>query len=56
MRENLQNYCSFDIVVVLVGANDLGKLQIHDTISDLFELLNSLQEVNPKAAIYACEV
>lgn len=56
MRENSKKYSNFDIVVVLVGANDLGKLKINQTIEELLELLYILQEANPKAAIYACDV
>lgn len=49
-------YTGYDIIVVLVGANNLGRLNVNGAVNDLHELLLILQEANPKADIYACEV
>ena len=56
MQQNPGRYSGYDILVVLVGANDLGCIDITQTVEDLYELLSILQEANPKAAVYGCEV
>ena len=56
MRKNLTEFSNFDVVVVLVGANDMGKLRVEDTIAELKELMCLLQDANPKGAVYACQV
>ena len=52
----MTEFANFDVVVVLVGANDMGKLKVEDTITELRELMCLLQDANPKGAVYACEV
>ena len=56
MQKDTGRYSGYDIVVVFVGANDLGRLDMTNTVEDLHELLCILQEANPRAAVYGCEV
>ena len=56
IRNNSEKYSGFEIVITLVGANDLGTSQIEDVIEDLKELLCCLQDLNKGSAVYACEV
>ncbi len=56
VRNDSKKYSGYKIVVVLVGANNIGNTNIEDVVEDLREFLIFLQDNNPGASIYACEV
>ena len=56
VRKDLKDYSGYSLVVLLIGANDIGRTNIEEVVSDLKDLLIVLQDNNPGASVYTCEV
>ena len=57
MRNHRESYIGeYDAVVLVVGANNLGRYAVREAVIAVSETLEELSSLNPRACSFACEV